>query len=104
VDQKLRHRFSILAAGGIRSAADAQKTVQRGANGIKIDWPVLLTADPMARQRHLKKEKIHISYDEPALAKRIANLIRVWNIQITECWGLPASKTSRKRLEKKTVS
>ncbi len=56
VEQKLRHRFSILAAGGIRSAADSQKTIQRGANGIKIDWPVLLTADPMARQRFLKGE------------------------------------------------
>ena len=96
VDQKLRHRFSILAAGGIRSAADAQKTVQRGANGIKIDWPVLLTADPMARQRHLKKEKIHISYDGPALAKRIANLIRVWNIQITEVLGASGFKDIKK--------
>ncbi len=54
VEQKLRHRFSILAAGGIRSAADAQKTIQRGANGIKIDWPVLFTADPMARQKFLR--------------------------------------------------
>ncbi|MDO9122879.1 MAG: glutamate synthase-related protein, partial [Deltaproteobacteria bacterium] len=36
VKEKMRHRFSILAAGGIRSAADAQKTIQRGANGVKI--------------------------------------------------------------------
>ena len=61
VEQKLRHRFSILAAGGIRSAADSQKTIQRGANGIKIDWPVLLTADPMARQKFLKGESIRDS-------------------------------------------
>jgi hypothetical protein len=46
VEQKLRHRFSIVASGGIRSAADGQKTVQRGANGVKIDWPVLLVGDP----------------------------------------------------------
>ena len=58
VERKIRHRFSILAAGGIRSAADAQKTIQRGANGVKIDWPVLLTADPLARQKFLAGKPI----------------------------------------------
>jgi glutamate synthase domain-containing protein 2/FAD/FMN-containing dehydrogenase/ferredoxin/glutamate synthase domain-containing protein 1 len=96
VEQKLRHRFSILAAGGIRSAADSQKTIQRGANGIKIDWPVLLTADPMARQRFLKGEAIRISFDAPALAKRITSLIRVWNVQIIEVLGASGFKEIRK--------
>ena len=96
VEQKLRHRFSILAAGGIRSAADAQKTIQRGANGIKIDWPVLLTADPMARQRFLRGEGVQISFDTPTLAKRITNLIRVWNVQIIEVLGASGFKEIRK--------
>ncbi len=96
VEQKLRHRFSILAAGGIRSAADAQKTTQRGANGIKIDWPVLLTADPMARQRFIKGEPIQISHDTSTLTKRIANLIRVWNVQILEVLGASGFKEIRK--------
>jgi glutamate synthase domain-containing protein 2/FAD/FMN-containing dehydrogenase/glutamate synthase domain-containing protein 3/ferredoxin/glutamate synthase domain-containing protein 1 len=96
VEQKLRHRFSILAAGGIRSAADSQKTTQRGANGIKIDWPVLLTADPMARQRFLRGEAIRISFDAPALAKRITSLIRVWNVQIIEVLGASGFKEIRK--------
>ncbi len=96
VEQKLRHRFSILAAGGIRSAADSQKTTQRGANGIKIDWPVLLTADPMARQKFLKGESLQCSYDPVALAKRIANLIRVWNVQIIEVLGASGFKDIKK--------
>jgi glutamate synthase domain-containing protein 2/FAD/FMN-containing dehydrogenase/glutamate synthase domain-containing protein 3/ferredoxin/glutamate synthase domain-containing protein 1 len=96
VEKKLRHRFSILAAGGIRSAADAQKTIQRGANGIKIDWPVLLTADPMARQRFLKGERIQIRHDTSTLAKRITNLIRVWNVQIIEVLGASGFKEIRK--------
>jgi glutamate synthase domain-containing protein 2/glutamate synthase domain-containing protein 3/glutamate synthase domain-containing protein 1 len=96
VEQKLRHRFSILAAGGIRSAADSQKTIQRGANGIKIDWPVLLTADPTAHQRFLRGEEIRISFDAPALAKRITNLIRVWNVQIIEVLGASGFKEIRK--------
>ncbi len=96
VGQKLRHRFSILAAGGIRSAADSQKTIQRGANGIKVDWPVLLTADPMARQRFLRGEPIRISFDTPALANRITNLIRVWNVQILEVLGASGFKEIRK--------
>ena len=96
VVQKLRHRFSILASGGIRSAADAQKTIQRGANGIKIDWPVLLTADPMARQKFLKGMELRFPYDAPALAKRISNLIRVWNIQIIEVLGASGFKEIRK--------
>ena len=96
VEKKLRHRFSILAAGGIRSAADSQKTTQRGANGIKIDWPVLLTADPMARQKFLRGEHIQFSYDSPALAKRIASLIRVWNVQIIEVLGASGFKDIKK--------
>jgi len=96
VEQKLRHRFSIVAAGGIRSAADSQKTIQRGANGIKIDWPILLTADPMARQKFLRGESIHFTYDTPTLAKRIANLIRVWNVQIIEVLGASGFKDIKK--------
>jgi len=96
VEQKLRHRFSILASGGIRSAADAQKTIQRGANGIKIDWPVLLTADPMARQKFLMGRELQIPYDTSTLTKRISNLIRVWNIQIIEVLGASGFKEIRK--------
>jgi glutamate synthase domain-containing protein 2/FAD/FMN-containing dehydrogenase/ferredoxin/glutamate synthase domain-containing protein 3 len=96
VNQKLRHRFSILAAGGIRSAADAQKTIQRGANGIKIDWPALLTADPMARQKFLEGTELQIPYETSILTKRISNLIRVWNIQIIEVLGASGFKEIRK--------
>jgi glutamate synthase domain-containing protein 2/FAD/FMN-containing dehydrogenase/ferredoxin len=96
VEQKIRHRFSILAAGGIRSAADAQKTIQRGSNGIKIDWPVLLTADPMARQKFLKGEPLHITYGTSTLTKRIASLIRVWNVQIIEVLGASGFKDIKK--------
>ncbi len=96
VEQKIRHRFSIVAAGGIRSAADAQKTVQRGANGIKIDWPVLLTIDPQARQKFLKGEPLGNAAEGPALAKRLANLIRVWNVQIIEVLGASGFKDIKK--------
>ena len=96
VKEKMRHRFSILAAGGIRSAADAQKTIQRGANGVKIDWPVLLAADPMVRQKFLEGERIRMLHDRPALFKRIANLIRVWNVQIIEVLGASGFKDIKK--------
>ena len=96
VDQKMRHRFSILAAGGMRTAADAQKTVQRGANGIKIDWPVLLTVDPLARQKQATGEPLGILNDPPVLAKRIANLIQVWNVQIIEVLGASGFKDIKK--------
>jgi glutamate synthase domain-containing protein 2/FAD/FMN-containing dehydrogenase/ferredoxin len=96
VEKKIRHRFSILAAGGIRSAADSQKTIQRGANGIKIDWPALLAVDPMAWKKFLREEPIRFSYDRPALTKRIANLIRVWNVQIIEVLGASGFKDIKK--------
>ncbi|MDP2969247.1 MAG: glutamate synthase-related protein, partial [Deltaproteobacteria bacterium] len=96
VKEKMRHRFSFLAAGGIRSAADAQKTIQRGANGVKIDWPVLLAADPMARQKFLEGERIRILHDRPVLFKRITNLIRVWNVQIIEVLGASGFKDIKK--------
>ncbi len=96
VGRKIRHRFSILAAGGIRSAADTQKTIQRGANGVKIDWPVLLTADPQARQKFIRGEKIEIVGDVQTLTQRIGNLIRVWNVQIIEVLGASGFKDIKK--------
>ena len=96
VEQKLRHRFSIIGAGGIRSAADAQKTIQRGANGVKIDWPVLLVGDPNARQKFLRGEPIDILHEPSLLVKRMANLIRVWNVQITEVLGASGFKDIKK--------
>jgi len=96
VERKQRHRFSIVGAGGIRSAADAQKTVQRGANGVKIDWPVLLVADPQARQKFVKEGKFETFHEAAVLAKRIANLIRVWNVQVTEVLGASGFKDIKK--------
>jgi glutamate synthase domain-containing protein 2/FAD/FMN-containing dehydrogenase/ferredoxin/glutamate synthase domain-containing protein 3 len=96
VERKIRHRFSILAAGGIRSAADSQKTIQRGANGVKIDWPVLLTVNPLARQRSLKGEPLTLLHPPPTLAQRITNLIRVWNVQIIEVLGASGFKDIKK--------
>lgn len=96
VDRKIRHRFSILAAGGIRSAADTQKTIQRGANGVKIDWPILLTVDPMARQKFLRGERIQPVGDLPLMVQRITNLIRVWNVQIIEVLGASGFKDIKK--------
>jgi glutamate synthase domain-containing protein 2/glutamate synthase domain-containing protein 3/ferredoxin len=96
VERKQRHRFSIVGAGGIRSAADAQKTVQRGANGVKIDWPILLVADPQARQKFVKGEKFEVFHEAPVLTKRVANLIRVWNVQVTEVLGASGFKDIKK--------
>jgi glutamate synthase domain-containing protein 2/FAD/FMN-containing dehydrogenase/glutamate synthase domain-containing protein 3/ferredoxin len=96
VEKKLRHRFSILAAGGIRSAADSQKTIQRGANGIKIDWPVLLTAHPKAYQNYIKGEPLRFKNTPSLLARRIANLIKVWNVQIIEVLGASGFKDIKK--------
>ncbi len=96
IDRKIRHRFSILASGGIRSAADVQKTIQRGANGVKIDWPILFVGDPMARQKFLQGERLEPHQDGKTLAKRIANLIRVWNIQIIEVLGASGFKDIKK--------
>jgi len=96
VEKKERHRFSILASGGIRSAADAQKTIQRGANGIKIDWPALFVADPMAWQKFRRKEPLSIPEDASLLVKRLVNLIRVWNVQIIEVLGASGFKDIKK--------
>ncbi len=97
VEKKIRHRFSIVGAGGIRSAADAQKTVQRGANGVKIDWPLLILGDPHARQKFLRGEKrVECLLDPSALVKRMVHLIRVWNIQIIEVLGASGFKDIKK--------
>lgn len=96
VERKIRHRFSLVAAGGIRSAADTQKTVQRGANAVKIDWPILLAADPRARQKAAAGEALRSACDRDGLARRFTNLLRVWNVQIVEVLGASGFKDIKK--------
>ena len=96
VEKKLRHRFSIIGSGGIRSAADAQKTIQRGANAIKIDWPILFVGDPQARQKALQGQPPESPVEAKTLARRLSNLIRVWNVQIIEVLGASGFKDIKK--------
>jgi len=50
----------------------------------------------MARQKSLQGESIRLAHDPPTLAKRIANLIRVWNVQIIEVLGASGFKDIKK--------
>ena len=57
---------------------------------------MLLTADPKARQKFLEGERIRILHDRRRCSKRIANLIRVWNVQIIEVLGASGFKDIKK--------
>ena len=57
---------------------------------------MLLTVDPLARQKYSKGEPLAILNDPSLLAKRIANLIQVWNVQIIEVLGASGFKDIKK--------
>ncbi len=63
---------------------------------MKIDWPILLAVDPMAREKFLRREKIEVLGDPVTLARRVTHLIRVWNIQIIEVLGASGFKDIKK--------
>jgi glutamate synthase domain-containing protein 2 len=96
-DEQIRNEISIVAAGSIRSSADAVKAFALGADAIYIGTAALLAIGcHLCRSCHGAKCNWGIATQRPDLVKRLnpdiaykrlINLVHAWNHEIAEIMG-----------------
>ncbi|MFW6134126.1 MAG: glutamate synthase-related protein [Elusimicrobiota bacterium] len=102
VDQRLRqegirHRVSLIAAGGFRNSADIVKAIALGADAVYIGTAALIALGcHMCQKCYTGKCNWGIATQDPYLIKRInpnvgkrklVNLLRGWSLEIKEMLG-----------------
>jgi len=93
----IRNQASVIAAGGIRSSADAAKAIALGADAVAMGTGALLALGCTLCQRcYTGKCSWGITTQDPALtrrldpyhgSRRLANLVRAWSAELEEILG-----------------
>ncbi len=93
----IRENVGLIAAGGIRSAADALKAIGLGADAVYVSTAALMAVGcTLCQQCHTGRCAWGITTNDPYLAKRqnpniakeqISNLLRAWKIEMKEVLG-----------------
>lgn len=96
-EEGIRHRTSIIAAGGIRNSADVIKAIALGADAVYIGTSALIAMGcTMCQMCHTGKCPWGIATQDPMLerrlspalaSKRLINLLRAWSMEIKEMLG-----------------
>jgi len=96
-DERLRHRVSLLAAGGIRCSGDVVKAIALGADAVYIGTAALVAMGcHLCQQCSTDKCSWGIATQDPYLvrrlnpelgAQRLINLIGAWSHEIQELLG-----------------
>ena len=96
-EEGIRHKASILAAGGIRNSADVIKAIALGADAVYIGTAALVALGcHLCQKCYTGKCNWGIATQDPYLTKRLnpnigtrrlANLLRAWSLELKEMLG-----------------
>jgi glutamate synthase domain-containing protein 2 len=113
-DEGIRNQASVIAAGGIRSSADAAKAIALGADAVAMGTGALLALGcTLCQKCYTGRCSWGITTQDPALtrrldpyvgSRRVANLVRAWSAELEEILGamgvnaIESLRGSRERL------
>jgi glutamate synthase domain-containing protein 2 len=96
-DEGIRHKASVVAAGGIRCSADVVKAIALGADAVYIGTATLLSVGcTLCGRCYTGKCPWGIATNDPRLSKRqnpevastkMVNLVKAWSHEIQEMLG-----------------
>ena len=96
-DEGIRNQASLIAAGGIRSSADAAKAIALGADAVAIGTGALLALGcTLCQKCYTGRCSWGITTQDPALtrrldpslgAQRLTNLVQAWSAELEEILG-----------------
>ncbi len=96
-EEGIRNEASLVAAGGIRSSADAAKAIALGADAVSIGTAALITMGCTVCGKcytgncswgiTTQRPELTVRLDPEVYAERLANLIRAWEHELKEILG-----------------
>ena len=96
-DEGIRNQASLIAAGGIRSSADAAKAIALGADAVALGTGALLALGcTLCQKCYTGRCSWGITTQDPALtrrldphvgAQRLTNLVQAWSAELEEILG-----------------
>jgi ferredoxin len=90
VERGIRDEVTLLAGGGIAMAEHVAKSIICGADGVVIDFPILIALECRMCRRCTKGLPCPVEIDRAEsswVASRVSNLIGAWHNQLLEVMG-----------------
>lgn len=90
VENSMRDEITILVGGGLAMAEHAAKSIICGADGVVIDFPILIALECRMCRRCTKGLPCPVEIDKAEcswVASRVINLLGAWHNQLLEVMG-----------------
>ncbi|MCJ7686776.1 MAG: glutamate synthase-related protein, partial [Desulfobacteraceae bacterium] len=99
VEAGIRDQITLLASGGIAMAEHVPKAVICGADGVLIDFPILIALECRMCRRCTKGLDCPVEIDRASpswVASRVINLVGAWHNQLLEVMGAMGIRDARR--------
>jgi hypothetical protein len=99
VQENVRDGITLLASGGISMAEHVAKSIICGADGVVIDFPILIALECRMCRRCTKGLSCPVDIEDATAdwtASRVVNLIGAWHNQLLEMMGAMGIRDARR--------
>jgi hypothetical protein len=99
VDEGIRDEVTLLVSGGIAMAEHVAKAIICGADGVFVDFPILIALECRVCRRCIKGLSCPVKIETAEsgwVASRVVNLLGAWHNQLLEVMGAMGIRDARR--------